>query len=549
MPGERAEMLRGVTNRLDELEIVMKGTEDHRTRILVAVAKNLLEWRVQVRKMKSVYETMNMFSIDVTSKCLVAECWCPVIYIPHIQEAMLEAQRESQTAIPSVLTRIETMETPPTLNITNKFTTGFQAIVDAYGVGNYGEVNPMPFTCVTFPFIFSVMFGDAGHGLIMALFGLWMVLKERGLQRKDWGEIWDMFFGGRYIILMMGLFSIYSGFIYNDVFSKSMNIFGSQWKAPDLPENSTVFYPQMTLDPQNETYEDSLPYPFGIDPIWQVSTNKILFLNTYKMKTSVILGVIQMMFGVMLSIINHIHFKRYSNIFLEFIPQVIFLAGIFGYMDFMIFWKWFLYDSTNSGCAPSILITLINMFLFKSGTDTDPCYLSVPLYEGQTLVQTILIVVVVICIPWMLVIKPFWLRHLYNRARGPQIIYNTGVHDSSQSIEMTTNRSEFNNVEINEIKVTIDEPGNSKSPPGAATGGGGGHGGHGGDGEFDFGDTFIHQAIHTIEYCLGSISHTASYLRLWALSLAHSQLSEVLWNMVYIMGYTGELSLIYIFFA
>ncbi|CAG2115753.1 unnamed protein product, partial [Medioppia subpectinata] len=266
MPGERAEMLRGVTNRLDELEIVMKGTEDHRTRILVAVAKNLLEWRVQVRKMKSVYETMNMFSIDVTSKCLVAECWCPVIYIPHIQEAMLEAQRESQTAIPSVLTRIETMETPPTLNITNKFTTGFQAIVDAYGVGNYGEVNPMPFTCVTFPFIFSVMFGDAGHGLIMALFGLWMVLKERGLQRKDWGEIWDMFFGGRYIILMMGLFSIYSGFIYNDVFSKSMNIFGSQWKAPDLPENSTVFYPQMTLDPQNETYEDSLPYPFGIDP-------------------------------------------------------------------------------------------------------------------------------------------------------------------------------------------------------------------------------------------------------------------------------------------
>src|SRR5579875_4230565 len=52
------------------------------------------------------------------------------------------------------------------------------------------------FTIITFPFLFAVMFGDVGHGFLMLLFALYLVLNEKALGRTVLNEMVEMCFGG-----------------------------------------------------------------------------------------------------------------------------------------------------------------------------------------------------------------------------------------------------------------------------------------------------------------------------------------------------------------
>jgi len=249
---DRREMAVGVMQRLEDLNTVLGQTNDHRHRVLVAAAKNIKGWFVKVRKIKAIYHTLNMFNLDVTQKCLIAEVWVPTNDIEAIQLALRRGTEKSGSTVAPILNQMTTKEMPPTFFRTNKYTNAFQALINAYGVAGYREANPAVYTIITFPFLFAVMFGDAGHGAIMLAFGLYMCIKEKMLEaRKIDNEIWNYFFNGRYLITIMAIFSIYTGFIYNDVFSKSLNVVGSSWQT-QLHDEEILGTKNAMLDPNTQ---------------------------------------------------------------------------------------------------------------------------------------------------------------------------------------------------------------------------------------------------------------------------------------------------------
>ncbi|NXC75718.1 VPP3 ATPase, partial [Anhinga anhinga] len=552
----RVDTMNGLHSQIQDLSVVLEETEQYLAQVLDKVVLVLPTWRVQVQKMKAIYLVLNQCSFDVTEKCLIAEVWCPVRDLTQVQDALRQGSYKSGSSVECFVQRIPTTESPPTLIRTNKFTAGFQNIVDAYGVASYQEVNPAPYAIITFPFIFAIMFGDVGHGLLMFLFALWMVLYENSPSlRQASNEIWLTFFEGRYLILLMGAFSIYTGFIYNECFSKATVIFPSAWSVATMANHSSwrwdsqppweppprtlpaltpprsthspeylATHPSLTLDP-NVTGVFRGPYPFGIDPIWSLAINHLNFLNSFKMKMSVVLGVVHMGFGVLLGVFNHVHFQQRHRLVLEFLPEMVFLLALFGYLVFLIFYKWVKFSAADSMVAPSILIHFIDMFLFTSNTA------NLPLYQGQVPVQTVLVVLALASVPVLLLGTPLylWCRRRALRTGCP-------APAAAGEQEPLLEGQEAGN-SVNAIKEDVES------------------GGHSPDAEhLDFAEIFMHQAIHTIEYCLGCVSNTASYLRLWALSLAHAQLSEVLWTMVMRNGfvrlsYVGGVVLVPVFAA
>jgi len=441
------------------------------------------DWRLFCMKEKSIYSVLNMCQGDAS---LQVNVWYPKTEEKSIKDLL--SSHVSNTGDVAFLTpdsKPPRGAMPPTFIRSNDFTAPWQEVVDTYGIPKYQEANPAVFTTITFPFIFGMMYGDIGHGTLLFCFGLFLVLKADAFKYSQ-----PVLYMIRYMVLQMGFFAVFAGFMYNDLFAMALPLFKSRFHSQNLGPAESPQHDDWQPN-HNPPWQDPMgPYPFGLDWAWEGATNQLVYVNSLKMKLSVLFGVMQMTVGVLLRWSNAFYWKSMTDFLCECVPMMVFMVCIFGWMDWMILYKWtHVIDN-----PPSIINSLICMAMGQED--------NMPLWDGSTDIAKLFMKLSMAAVPIMLLPKPLILLAQHKaEEKKKKALQEEGGHE-----------------------ILHDEEA------------GGGHGHGHGHGEFEFGEVFIHQVIETIEYVLGTVSHTASYLRIWALSLAHQQLSAVFFEKTLLMG-------------
>lgn len=484
-PEKEAEILKN----MEEAKRLLQVTSEERVKTLRRMVElvegseisRLAFQQWYVAKEKSLYNSLS--KLEVQSTLLRGLCWCPTDHVGEILQ-LIETENKTKGTTATFKIIAEHSVTPPSHVRVNEFNWTFQEVVSTYGTPSYQEANPAFFTVITFPFLFGVMFGDVCHGLILFCAGLiFCVFKDPIIKSRS---MLAALVGIRYMVLFMGIFSIFCGFIYNEFAGLSMNIFPTCYKVyHEVDESLDV------------VREDHCVYQFGMDPFWKYSERDLQFNNSFKMKYSIIIGVIHMFIGVCLKLVNSIHFGKWVDGVFEFIPQAVFLLAMFGYMNVLIVMKW-TSEYKDPRTAPVIITAIINMFIGFGKRDNI-------LFDAQPTVNIVMVILIALCIPVMLIPKPFILQSQYTKRKKALEAKETLLVNRESTMSGDIRVGQEDELAFSNSTVVL-------SPKTE---------------EFNFSEIFIHQLIETIEYALGTISNTASYLRLWALSLAHAELSSV----------------------
>ena len=164
-----------------------------------------LLWRVRVSR--KLVETITNYG-RLRSTYLVSG-WVPASQVPALQRKI---RQTSDRVLVKVTTpqRLEedtlipvSLHNPPVVR-------AFQTLVTNYGYPRYVEMDPTLVVMLTFPLVFGIMFGDVGHGALLALLGLLLASRKVRALRG--------FSSLGVVVLICGIMAMIFGFLYGSVF-------------------------------------------------------------------------------------------------------------------------------------------------------------------------------------------------------------------------------------------------------------------------------------------------------------------------------------------
>ena len=565
--GHVMEILPGIWEKIQEHKNYLfeaKKTLKSHLEDYILINKKLQLYKVYFRKEKMIF--LNLSKCNCGDNFIDGEVW---VLKKNFEKLVNELNKgDDEDSMASFIdVKDYGMDRPTYINVTD-LTYPFQEIVNQYGIPNYHEINPGFFTIITFPFLFGIMFGDMGHGLILLAISLYLFylankgkrnrnnvinsdempqnINEQNILDSNDDSMLKSCVQFRYFFLICSIFGIFCGLMYNEFFSIPLDFFGTCYKN----EKDGHYVQEKEIINKNNVKK--CVYPIGLDPVWIGNQNELTYTNSLKMKLSIIVGVIHMLLGIGIKGINFLNMRKYNAFIFEFIPQFLFMFVLFGYLIYMIYYKWGTDYDEDTSKAPSLLTIMINMAVKFGSVEDNPLFDSFLGFSQESL-NILIIVFCVLLIPIMLLVKPIYFY--LNKVKTKGISYRNDnmslieneIKNNDDNLNNIINNNIDNNLIIDDIDNNINieneekinksqeyslslsqesvlKPNehysslyyNQKKKYKEES-----------REKFKFVEIFIEQLIDTIEYVLGTVSNTASYLRLWALSLAHTALSHV----------------------
>ena len=162
----------GLRVELEDLSLVIRHTASQLRAQHASLASRLALWRRTISRELATLHALNQLTFNVHRAVFAAEGWVPTARVGALSAALAASAARGGRETRPIVNLLESKETPPTSLPINKFTRGFQGLVNTYGTPRYREVNPGAFAIILFPFLFAIMFGDVGHGALLTLLAL-----------------------------------------------------------------------------------------------------------------------------------------------------------------------------------------------------------------------------------------------------------------------------------------------------------------------------------------------------------------------------------------